>query len=395
MTLSTLLFSPRTALNVTTSKETALALPYRRLPATHPQQQSQSSPQPGTATGPAAASTGTKRSRPSSTRMTPSCPYLRRVRRRRNANSSEYPSGDNIGDSDSDSDKHSCCEEDDCPDEDFVLPEEHRFQQARQPLLRLARRMVDAFGADVQYVAPPDHQPPLRKRHRRLQNSACPLNKSDDDGDQRDTDEGFVVVSSPQETSEESREEFLHFSCPFYKLDPKKHRQCLLQHDLRTMNKVIKHLQCHHKKPPYCPICSQTFDTVPICDRHILKRACKTSNLIIPEGIDYSQRAELTKRDRQHLTNIERWRCVNDTVFPGVVSVPSPFLDQGCGREVSLARDYWGKYGWGCMSDFLASQDLLDKNEDNDERARMSLFKLTLEDLLVEIMREYEHGKRQ
>ncbi|KAF4464756.1 hypothetical protein FALBO_8410 [Fusarium albosuccineum] len=299
-----------------------------------------------------------------------------------------------VWDSDSECTEESCCEDDDDVNGDFALPKEHPFQKARRPLLRHARQGVKAFAATAtaQYGAPPDHQPRPWKRPRSskwTQESTFVRSELGDDGDQEDTDDGFLMVPSLKET--------FRFSCPFYKQDPKKYRQCLLQHDLRTFDSVIKHVQRHHKKPSYCPMCSQTFKAVIDCDRHILKRSCEKGDLIIPEGVNSNERAVLGKRDRRRLSNIERWGRVNDTIFPGAESVPSPYLDQGCGREISIARDYWEKYGWRSVFDFLTSRGMLNGayDDDDDERAGVMLYKSTLVDLLAEIMEEYEHLENQ
>ncbi|KAJ3549269.1 hypothetical protein NM208_g580 [Fusarium decemcellulare] len=340
------------------------------------------------------SSSGTKRNWSYSTRMPYSCPYLRRAMPGCDSNSfSKHQYDDSFEDSDSESYEESCCEEDSWVDGESVLPEGHPFRKVRRPLLRLARQRAKAFAANVRYVARSDHQPPPRKRPRSskwLQESASLLKESGDDSDQEITEDGFLVVSKPEESSVNAPEEPFHFSCPFYKLAPKSYRQCLLHHELRTMDHVITHVRRHHKKPPYCPMCSQTFDTVTSCDRHILKRACAMGDLVIPEGINLNQRATLSKNDNRYLGNIERWKRVHDTVFPDKEPVASPYLDQGCGREISAARDYWRKHGWRCVSDVLARRETLKETWD-DKRARMLLFKLTLEDLLVEIMEEFGH----
>lgn len=367
MLLTLFLFSFHvTPTSATTNRDTVPALPA---PA-QPPQNSQSCGPSITATGSTAA--GAKRKRTCPAGMIPRCP---RAVRRCNTRSPEPESGGSFQDSDCDSDEESCCGEDFHSERDCFLPEGHQLQKVRLPLLRLARQRFQVFTDNACYVAPPDHQPPPRKRPRPcnwLGETTC------------------TPIKPVGDTKEEFDEKLLHFSCPFYKRDPKTYRLCLLQHDLRTFDSVIKHLRRHHKKPPYCPLCSQTFDTVAKCDRHIMERTCKRGDLVMPKGLNSSQITMLTRNDRRIFSNTKRWNRLNNVVFPGAGCASSPYLDQGCGREVSMARDYWKQYGWRCVSDALANQDKHGETHGDDGGARLSLFKLALEDLLSEIMQKYE-----
>ncbi|UPK96730.1 hypothetical protein LCI18_007665 [Fusarium solani-melongenae] len=379
MVVKRFLFSFRVSpISATTNRDTVPALPA---PA-QPHQNSQSCCPSTTATGSTTPSAKRKRQCPA--RMIPRCP---RATRRRSTHSLEL--GGNSWDSDCESDEESCCEQDFYSEVECLLPEGHRLQKVRLPILRLARQRVRVFTANACYVAPPDHQPSLRKRPRPCnwpRETTCTPIKPVGDTNEEDTDDGFLLVSPPEEFDEKP----LHFSCPFYKRDPKTYRQCLLRHDFRTFDSVITHLQRHHKKPPYCPMCSQTFDTVIKCDRHILKRTCKMGDLVMPEGLNSNQRAMLARNDRRILSNTERWNRINDVIFPDAGCVSSPYLDEGCGREISMARDYWKEYGWRCVSDVLASQDMGGETHGDDGGTRLSLFKLTLGNLLDDIMQEYE-----
>lgn len=319
---------------------------------------------------------GTKRSRPGTPRITPGHPHSPR---------DEFDSG--FEDSDSNSDGESCCGDDRVVTQSLVLSKQHRFHQARRPLLRLARQRVEAFADSTHYVAPPDQKAPPRKRSRSSSwqpEASSPFQEFGSHSDKEGTDNGFVVISPSKNT------ECFHFSCPFYARRPKQYQQCLIHHDLLTMENVITHIQRHHKQPHYCPKCSQMFDSVIDCDRHIMARTCRLRDLIIPDGINLYQKERLAKMGRRQLSNAERWDRVKATVFPDAVSLPSPYLDQGCGRAVSTARDYWHEHGWRFISGFLSSEGLLD----NDDRAQVALFKLTLGDLVAEIINEDERARR-
>ncbi|KAF4966706.1 hypothetical protein FSARC_5650 [Fusarium sarcochroum] len=309
------------------------------------------------------------------------------VRRRRFQNSYLTPSSEEDGQDDSEENINESSEDESCCDvragaiKDGILLNDERFQLIRQGLSQQILERFQAFIAIALYSAPPDYQelPGNSPSERTWQTeSTCP-SETTENYDQEGHD-GLVVVSPPRG----------HFrlKCPFYAANPEKYRCCLVKHDLPTMDNVIKHIKRHHTKPSYCPRCSKVFHTVVQCDQHILKRACKVQDLIKPEGVNRYQRARLTKRDSRQLSNIRRWERIHGTVFPGMESIPSPYLDQGGERVISIARDFWRKEGQGCVSTFLQSQDWLSTGEKHDKDAHIALYKLVLEDLIEEIIHE-------
>ncbi|KAH8672257.1 hypothetical protein BGZ61DRAFT_459109 [Ilyonectria robusta] len=376
-----------------TKTDASKNLPYRPTP-TISQQRSQSchlssSPAPDV---------GTKRSRPRRTRTTPvdshwprgdcsaCCHHNKRL-------SSEDECDDGFEGADSDSDaEESCCGDDNTVVHDYVWPKDHEFQEARQLLLQQLRQNVKVFAENTQYHEPPKHQPPppkrKRKRPRPSKRQSKPTDVFDElnnPGDQEHTDDGFIILPR----------KYLRFPCPFYKANPKRHRNCLLQHDLRRIEDVATHVVRHHRRPSYCPTCSRTFASVIDCDRHMMARTCELRDLVIPEGINLYQKNILTQKDDEQLTTTERWERMYATTLPDAKSSPSPFLNQGCAQAISAARDYWREDGWRCVSDFLRNQGMLEEVQEDDERAQVALFNSTLEDLLTEIMDEYEQASNQ
>ncbi|RTE78010.1 hypothetical protein BHE90_007502 [Fusarium euwallaceae] len=350
-----------TSRQCTPTPTTTRSLPYRHVPA-----------RSNNSSAAAGSLTGTKRSRPGT-------PVQRQLPSRSSSGAHSYitpaSSDDELEDSDGDeSDIESCCG-DQSDVNIVVLPKDHRFQQAVQPLLDYSLKRVREFIDIAQYTAPPDEQEPPRKRPR----------SSDwqpEHSQQESSDDEFVVVSPPRGT--------FHFSCPFYASNPQKHQQCLKRHSLVTPGNVIRHVQRHHMRRPYCPICSRVFDSTSQCDSHILKRGCELRDLVLPEGINYYQKARLAREDKPNLSNKRRWHQINATVFPDEESVSSPYLSQGLGLEVSMARDYWREHGQTVVSDFLKKQSLLGENEQEDGKAQAALHKLTLENLVSKMVEEYD-----
>lgn len=283
---------------------------------------------------------------------------------------------DILNDSDSDeSDVESCCG-DQSDDNIAVLPEDHKFQPAVQPLLDHSLKRVREFIDVAQYTAPPDEQEPPRKRSRPSEWQSEPTTPRE----REHIDDEFVVVSPPRGN--------FPFSCPFYASNPQGHQECLRKHHLVTPNNVIKHLQRHHMRRPYCPVCSQVFDSASQCDSHVVKRECELQELVLPEGINYYQKARLARDDKPHLSNIRRWHQINATVFPDQESFPSPYLSKGLGSKVSMARDYWREHGPAVVSGFLKKQGMLGETGRDEERAQAALCKLILEKIVSKMMEE-------
>ncbi|RSL52441.1 hypothetical protein CEP54_010909 [Fusarium duplospermum] len=351
----------------TPTRQTTKSLPYRHVPAR--------SNNSSTAAGLA----GTKRSKPG----TPAHRQLPSHSSRESSGAHSYitpaSSDDELEDSDSDeSDVESCCG-DQSDANNVVLPEDHMFQQAVQPLLNYSLKRVREFIDIAQYTAPPDKQEPPRKRSRP---SDWQQPEPTTPSQQESSDDEFVVVSPPRGN--------FHFSCPFYASNPQKHQQCLKKHDLVTPENVIRHVQRHHLRRPYCPICSRVFDSTSQCDSHIIKRQCELRDLVLPEGINYYQKARLVRDDKPNFSNKRRWERINATVFPNEESVSSPYLSKGLGLEVSMARDYWREHGRTIVLGFLKKQGMLREAGQDDEEAQAALYKLTLEKLVSKIVDEYD-----
>lgn len=259
--------------------------------------------------------------------------------------------------------------------EDYTLPQEHEWQAFRSELLQLAHTQLREFRSRVQY----DASPRTRSRVVKWQPERFLFEEAQHPGDPE-----LVVLSHQRKM----RREF-HHACPFYASDPVKYKKCLLLCNRHSIEGLIDHLTRHHVKPFYCARCSEIFETPISRDRHILDEKCELLDPKPMDGIDQYQRNRLWKKDRWYLDEKKRWRRMWTTVFP---SQPprSPYLDQGLGLEVSIARDFWETYGWQCVSEFLVSRGCLDEcNVDND-RARNELCDLALEDLLKDIIEGYQ-----
>ncbi|KAH6884250.1 hypothetical protein B0T10DRAFT_493811 [Thelonectria olida] len=259
----------------------------------------------------------------------------------------------------------------------------NKYQSAIQTLVQRSHLEAEAWISSARYVPPPDDD--NSRPGKRLR--SCPERRGSF-GVQQEEDEGdgeLVIVSQVQG--------YFHLACPFYVHDSQKHQACLRDHHLQSIEDVIKHVRQHHKKPPYCPICFQTFDN--LCDRdvHVRERACPLRALDDIDGINEYQRGQLRKIDEVGLGETRRWTRIWRTVFPNVKPSPSPFLTDDCGLAVSMTRDYWGANGRGCVSQYLADEGLLGEDSQDEEREQVALYNNVLEGLISKVSNEHRPGQ--
>ncbi|KAH7202402.1 hypothetical protein DER44DRAFT_787211 [Fusarium oxysporum] len=249
------------------------------------------------------------------------------------------------------------------------------IQLARQNLLPVAHVQLESFFSEATYTEPP------RVQQECGNGSIWPLSRdSMTEGNNQycTSDYSFVIIPTFGR--------YFHYRCPFYALDPRRYQSCMIQHELHSIESVIKHVKRHHARPPYCPRCSKTFETVSKCDRHILEKRCRTKSLKIPDGVNFYQRSRLSQKDNPQLSNRRRWERMYNVIFPEAESCPSPYLDSGVGLAVSMARDFWRGQGRDVVSEFLAGQNWLSFGLGDDAHA--VLYELVLFDLIRQLVEE-------
>lgn len=272
----------------------------------------------------------------------------------------------------------SCCEAESRQWINSTLLNDPRIQLARQHLLPVARAQLDRFFSEAIYTEPPHHEQ-IQQEPRNEYNWVPPTDfNTSCDNQGRASDDSFVVI--PPVGSH------FRYRCPFHASNPKKYPVCLIHHELYSVEGVINHVKRHHAQPPYCPRCSNTFETVSKCDRHILERRCRTKSLKIPDGVNFYQTNRLSKKHNTQLSSKRRWERVYKIVFPGAESCPSPYLDSGVGLAVSMARDFWREQGREVVSEFLARQNWLSFSQ--GEHVHVALYELVISDLIGQLVEE-------
>ncbi|KAF4496851.1 hypothetical protein FAGAP_7006 [Fusarium agapanthi] len=271
----------------------------------------------------------------------------------------------------------SCCEDKSAQWMNSALLNDPRIQIARQHLLPVARAQLEEFLSQAIYTEPQHHEQARQERRDEcdwvITTNFAPRCYSDFRG----SNDSFVVIPPVGGHS--------RYQCPFHASNPKKYPACLIDHELHSISSVKRHVKRHHARPPYCPRCSKTFDSVSKCDRHILEKRCRTESLKIPDGINFYQRSRISTKDNPQLSGKRRWERIYKTIFPGAESCPSPYLDRGVGLVASMARDFWRMQGTEVMSEFLTRQNWLPFGQGD---AHTVLYELVMFDLITQLMEE-------
>jgi hypothetical protein len=176
---------------------------------------------------------------------------------------------------------------------------------------------------------------------------------------------------------------YFHLACPFYISNPARHRKCLVEHDMQSIEDVIRHVNRFHAEPPYCPRCRQTFCRAMDRDRHFLTQKCEIRDWVHVEGVNSFQRTKLWKRDKIILGERKRWLRIWETAFPDTESpARSHYLSGEDEVKISIARDYWAYNGQKIVSKFL-SQNGCDRPL--SEPALSAICSWALEDILLQL----------
>lgn len=257
-----------------------------------------------------------------------------------------------------------------------ILEADNALQAILPDLLRFCYNEVDRWVSSARYTVPPaDRLPPRKRLMTSDLRSRSSLSEEMDPNDPQ-----LVVISRV--------DGYFHLACPFYIYKPDKHQGCLLQHDLQSVEDVIRHLQEFHMEPPYCPICYRVFENAMDRDNHVRGRSCQSRKVGDIEGIDERQKITLAKRDKWFLGEKERWLRLWNGIFPNVRLHRSPYLEGRAEREISMVRDRWACHGKEYVLQYYQLHGLHHARQPSDKRTSDALGKRILEGLLEWKLRE-------
>ncbi|KAH8891520.1 hypothetical protein GQ53DRAFT_148015 [Thozetella sp. PMI_491] len=191
----------------------------------------------------------------------------------------------------------------------------------------------------------------LLKRKRGKDDSA---ERDDDDEGDSDNDGNS---KKPRKT-EKGHPDTRPFACPFYRMDPYHHMECI-NYRLTRIRDVKQHLARKHYQPPlYCPSCYQTFPSPPGRDEHIRSRRCEPRSPATMDdfsGVSQEAQERLSHRVDRSVSSVEQWYILWDILFPISPKPPTPFVGTLFQESFDMIRDFWEKEGLDMVNKLFAT----------------------------------------
>lgn len=150
--------------------------------------------------------------------------------------------------------------------------------------------------------------------------------------------EGNGPPSRKRPSQEEDENTTGTLACPFWKLNPVRHRQCF-KSELSAINRVKQHLLRKHNPSFYCDRCKVIFRDQSGYDEHLSQPCILDPNAKL-DGITHQQRIELSRRTNPLLSDSEQWFAIWNILFPHESRPSSAYLDSGLSEDISQYREY-------------------------------------------------------
>jgi hypothetical protein len=170
-------------------------------------------------------------------------------------------------------------------------------------------------------------------------------------------DQVEIDIGSAKQKTKKTKKDAYHekkarsqFACPFQRLDPLKHHECL-KYALHRIKDVKQHLYRRHKQPDYyCARCFHIFTTADAREEHVRSKNC--DNLEAPkfEGITDMQKKRLNKTSSRGLDPQEQWFSMWDIIFPNKSRPSSVMIGNYIAEMVPLLRNLWSRKKYGILA---------------------------------------------
>lgn len=121
-------------------------------------------------------------------------------------------------------------------------------------------------------------------------------------------------------------------ACPYRKLDPHRHRDCL-KYTLHRIKDVKQHIDRRHKNSTFRPQIKR--------DEHMRKSDCEIGPKSMLEGVTEEQWERLNKSSFRNMSLELQWFNMWDILFPGQERPRSAFSGNYMEEVVHLVRDCW------------------------------------------------------
>lgn len=189
---------------------------------------------------------------------------------------------------------------------------------------------------------------PQRKRQR--ENGGNSGGEDDEDG----SDRRQPKKSRAHQPSCPGRSKY--FACPFWKLEPDKHRICLFK-KLTAISYVKQHLARQHTPTHYCATCFMVFEDFSSCDHHAVERSCQRSPTAKLEGISHDKNRELRRKSKPG-TAQEQWLAIWRVLFPDRPQPSSVYVDSDLSEDFCLLREFSQRHGVAILREQLRNDGL-------------------------------------
>lgn len=134
-------------------------------------------------------------------------------------------------------------------------------------------------------------------------------------------------------------------ACPYRKLDPHRHRDCL-KYTLHRIKDVRQHIDRRHREMKiYCRSCYAIFPSQAERDKHTGDSVCDNIPRPDLEGVTDEQREKLNRSSSRNMSLETQWFNMWDILFPGQSRPQSAFSGNYFEEVVSLIRECWDEKG--------------------------------------------------
>ncbi|OIW23859.1 hypothetical protein CONLIGDRAFT_112279 [Coniochaeta ligniaria NRRL 30616] len=133
-------------------------------------------------------------------------------------------------------------------------------------------------------------------------------------------------------------------ACPYYKYDPKQHRQCA-HANLSKISYVKQHLFRKHPPSIHCSRCYETFGDYEAFEAHQRQRVpCEVKPKRDLPGMTSEQMHKLKTRSNPTQDETGQWEEIWKILFPQTPPPASVYIDLSLPEEVNDLREHMARY---------------------------------------------------
>ncbi|KAK4198043.1 hypothetical protein QBC40DRAFT_332113 [Triangularia verruculosa] len=132
-------------------------------------------------------------------------------------------------------------------------------------------------------------------------------------------------------------------ACPFWKLEPEKHRKCFKM-ELKNTSRVKQHLERKHHPDYYCERCKVVFLEQDDHHQHLTQVCTLVENATL-NGITHQQHRQLSRRSDSDLSEEDKWFAMWDIVFPGKPRPSSAYVDRVLSEDICQFLEFQQRHG--------------------------------------------------